>query len=100
MSTFDHLAFEHLKKLCRIQCTPEEEEEIHLSLQKVLQYVEQLNEVDTEGVPSCNYVLRSMLKNRMRGDVVKDLLPRESFLANAPDQVGGMVRVPPVLKSP
>jgi len=99
MSTFDRPAFEHLKKLCRIECTPEEEEAILLSLQKVLTYVEQLNEVNTEGVPSCNYVLRGMLKNRTRADEVKNLLSRESFLANAPDQVGGMVRVPPVLKS-
>jgi aspartyl-tRNA(Asn)/glutamyl-tRNA(Gln) amidotransferase subunit C len=64
----------------------------------VLGYIEQLNEVDTEGVPSCNYVLRSMLKNQMREDEVADLLPREQFLAQAPDQIGGLVRVPPIMK--
>ena len=58
----------------------------------------QLNEVDTTGVEPCNYVLKSMLKNLMREDSVGELLPRERFLSNAPDQIGGMVRTPPVLK--
>jgi Asp-tRNA(Asn)/Glu-tRNA(Gln) amidotransferase C subunit len=39
-----------------------------------------------------------MLKSVVRDDEPKDLLPREQFLSNAPDQVGGMIRVPPVLK--
>jgi aspartyl-tRNA(Asn)/glutamyl-tRNA(Gln) amidotransferase subunit C len=95
---FDPKEFEHLRKLCRLECTPEEEAKLFESLQKVLGYIEQLNEVDTEGVPSCNYVLRSMLKNQMREDEVSDLLPREQFLAQAPDQIGGLVRVPPIMK--
>ena len=69
------------------------------SIQKVLGYVEQLKEVDTEGVASCNFVLRSMLKNQMRDDEVKELLSREQFLGNAPDQIGGMIRVPSVMKA-
>lgn len=100
MSKFTRNEFEHLKKLCRIECTPEEESEILHSLQRVLTYVEQLKEVDTEGVASCNYVLRSMLRNKMREDEVKDLLSRDQFLDNVPDHIGGMVRVPPVMKAP
>ncbi len=96
---FDHKAFEHLRKLCRLECSLEEETDLLHSLQNVLGYIELLNEVNTEGVASCNYVLRSALKNQMREDEVKDLLPREQFLAEAPDQIGGMVRVPPVMKA-
>lgn len=97
---FDHKTLEHLKKLCRIECTPEEEADILASLQRILGYVEQLNEIPTEGVRSCRFVSRSMVKNQMREDVVKDLLPAEIFLANAPEQIGGMVRIPPVMKPP
>lgn len=100
MPKFDSQDLEHLKKLCRLDCTPEEEADILSSIPKILQYMEQLNEVDTEGVRTCRYVLRSMMKNRMREDVAGDLLPREQFLSNAPDQIGGMIRVPPVLKAP
>lgn len=98
MADFDHHALEHLKKLCRIECTEEENRDILQSLSRVLDYVTQLHEVQTEGVKTCRYVLRGMLTNQSRPDEVKDLLTREAFLANAPDQIGGMIRVPPVLK--
>src|SRR5271165_2317597 len=100
MSKFDRKEFEHLQKLCRLDCTPEEEEGVLHSLQRVLKYLEQLELVDTEGVTPCNYVLRSQMQNQMREDEIKDLLPREQFLANVPEHIGGMVRVPPVLKAP
>lgn len=99
MSDFNQKEFEHLKKLCRLELTAEEETEILASIQKVLGYVEQLNEVNTEGVASCNFVLRSLLQNQLREDEVKELLPREQFLNNAPDQIGGMIRVPAVMKN-
>jgi aspartyl-tRNA(Asn)/glutamyl-tRNA(Gln) amidotransferase subunit C len=98
MTNFDHQTLEHLKKLCRLECTEEENRDILASLPRVLEYVAQLNEVNTEETKTCRYVLRGMLRNEMREDETKDLLPRERFLANAPDQIGGMIRVPPVLK--
>lgn len=98
MADFDHQTLEHLKKLCRIECTEEENQEILENLARVLEYVAQLNEVNTEQTKACRYVLRGMLRNQMREDEVKGLLPRDQFLANAPDQIGGMIRVPPVLK--
>ncbi len=99
MANFDHQSLEHLKKLCRIECTEEESADILGSLDKVLSYVAQLDEVQTESTAACRYVLRGMLRNRMRSDEVQDVLPREQFLANPPDQIGGMIRVPPVLKA-
>lgn len=98
MANFDHQTLEHLKKLCRMDCTEEENKDILSSLSRIVNYVEQLKEIDTENIRTCRYVLRGMLKNRMREDAPKDLLSREEFLANAPDQIGGMIRVPPVLK--
>lgn len=98
MSPFDKNALDHLKKLCRIDCDPDEEVDILQSLGRVLEYMNQLNEVETEGVKPCNFVLRSMAKQQLREDVVKDPMPREQFLANAPDQIAGMIRVPPILK--
>ncbi len=100
MSQFDNQTLENLKRLCRMSCTPEEDQDILHSLSRVLDYVEQLKEVDTTGVAPCDYVLQSMLKNLMREDEPKPPLPREEFLHNAPDQIGGMIRVPPVMKTP
>ncbi len=99
MSQFDKKTLDHLKKLCRIETDPEEEAGILTSLQRVLDYVEQLSEIDTDGVKPCSFVLRSMAKNLLREDLPERLMPRDQFLANAPDQIAGMIRVPPVLKS-
>ena len=86
-----------LIKLCRIACTEEEKKKLLGNLKNVLTYVEQLQAIDTEGVPPCNTVLEIEM-HTMRDDEVGELLPRELFLANAPAHVGGMIRVPPVIK--
>ena len=99
MADFDRQDLEHLKKLCRIECTEEENRDILDNLTRVLKYVDQLNEVGTDDTKPCRFVLRAMQRNQMRADEVKDLLSRERFLSNAPDQIGGMIRVPPILKS-
>lgn len=98
MSHIDHKALAHLKKLCRIDCSEKEESELLEGLDRALEYIKQLNEVDTIQVNPCSYVLRTMLKNKMREDFVADTLSKEQFLANAPDQIGGMIRTPPILK--
>lgn len=99
MANFDHQTLERLKELCRIDLTEDEGVDIEESLGRVLEYIEQLKEVNTDNTRTCRYVLSGMLKNRMREDEVKEVLPREEFLANSPDQIGGMIRVPPVLKA-
>ena len=98
MANFDHQSLERLKKLCKLDCSQEESEEILSSLSQVLEYIEQLKEVDIEGVKPCRFVLGEMVNQGLRDDEVGETLSREGFLLNAPDQVGGMIRVPSVLK--
>ena len=97
MEKFNEKELEKLTKLCRIECTEEEKKALHHHLAKILQYIDQLNEVDTEGVEPCYRVLEN-LSNVMREDQIGETLSRELFLANAPAHTGGMVRVPPVIK--
>lgn len=93
----DDEMFESLSKLCRIYFEKAEKEDLQANLDKFLKYVETLNEVDTEGVLPCNHVLEAIF-NVMREDLEGELLPREAFIANSPDHVGGMIKVPPVIK--
>lgn len=88
----------YLAQLCRIECTPEEEEALLQDLSTILDYMEQLKEVDTTHVKPCDHVLAFMV-NVTREDVVGATLKRDLFLANAPDQVAAMIRVPPILKN-
>ena len=98
MAELDKNAIKILSQLSRIDCTEEEQESLLEDLKKILNYIEQLNEIDTTHLLPCNHVLDD-IANVMREDIVGTSLPREEFLANAPSHVGGMIRVPPVLKT-
>lgn len=97
MAKLDKESIKTLSKLSRIKCSEEEQERLLEDMQKILNYVEQLHEVNTENVKPLNHVLPDVA-NVMREDIVGETLPRQEFLKNAPDQIGGMIRVPPVIK--
>lgn len=98
MAALDKKTIATLTKLSRIGCSEEEQEALLKDLKSILNYIEQLQEINTDNVPPCNHVLEGMT-NVMREDEVGSSMPRETFLANAPSHVGGMIRVPPVIKS-
>ncbi|WP_420420541.1 Asp-tRNA(Asn)/Glu-tRNA(Gln) amidotransferase subunit GatC [Simkania sp.] len=97
MSHIDKESLKALAKLCRIECDEEALEKLLKNLKSILNYMDLLKEVDTEEVPECNHVLESV-QNVMREDKTEETLNRETFLANSPSHVGGMIRVPPVIK--
>lgn len=97
MADFNKDTIQDLTRLCRIGCTEEEIESLLVDLQKIVGYMELLHEIDTDNVQPCNHVLEEIV-NVMREDTIGDTLPRDKFLANAPAQIGGMIRVPTVIK--
>lgn len=86
-----------LEKLSRLQLTDDEENQLLTNLQKILNSVAKLNEVDTSGVEPCSHVLEDM-QAPLREDVAERLYPRELFLAGAPAKISAMLKVPPVIK--
>jgi aspartyl-tRNA(Asn)/glutamyl-tRNA(Gln) amidotransferase subunit C len=86
-----------LTQLCRIDCTEEEENLLLIDLENILNYIDQLDQIDTSNVLPLDYVLEDVV-NVMREDEVGVLLKRETFLENAPSHVAGMIRVPQVIK--
>ncbi len=97
MSSFEQEQLHTLEKLCRIKLAPQEKEKLSNNLKRVLDYVAILNEVDTSDVEPCSHVLESMTAP-LREDVAKRLISRKEFLDNAPQHVGGMIKVPKVIK--
>jgi aspartyl-tRNA(Asn)/glutamyl-tRNA(Gln) amidotransferase subunit C len=89
--------FNKLCHLCRISASDEEKQKLQKSIADILAYVELLDEVNTEGVTP-SFTVHENLRSVMREDVPEAPLSRELFLANAPSHVGGVIRVPPVLK--
>lgn len=97
MSDLNEESLKTLSKLCRIEIQEDEIKPLLLDLKRVLDYVELLQEVDVSDLSPHSHMNEQGLES-LREDKVGQHLPREVFLANAPDQVGGMIRVPPVIK--
>ena len=93
----DKKMLQSLTELCKINCSDKEIKKLQKNLHSILNYFDHLKEVDTTGVKTCNHVSETM-SNIMREDEVSERLPRETFLENSPSYVGGMIRVPPVIK--
>lgn len=97
MSSFSEESLKHLGQLCRLAVPDERLEELTSHLQEVLTYVEQLAEADGDDFTPYSH-LDEQGVDSLRDDAPRSTLTRETFLANAPDQVGGMIRVPPVFR--
>lgn len=75
-------------KLAELPLTPEEEEKYSEQLSAILEYVDQLNQVDTLGVePTFNV---TGLNNVMSEDETVVSLSQEEALSNAPQKNNGM----------
>lgn len=98
MEKFNRQTLENLESLAKIKLSEEEKIDLLENIQKILAYIEQLSAIDTEDVEPCNFVLQNQQTNALREDEVGELLSREVFLDNAPDQIGGMIRVPSVIQ--
>ncbi len=86
----------HIAKLARIAMSDEEIERLAPELNNILGWVEQLGEVNTDGVEPLTAVIDQNL--RLRADVVTDGNIRDEILANAPEAQHGFFAVPKVIE--
>ena len=86
----------HIAKLARIAMSDAEIVALVPELNNILDWVEQLGEIDTDGVEPLTAVIDQKL--RLRDDVVTDGDRREAVLANAPSAEHGFFAVPKVIE--
>ena len=86
---------EHVAHLARLILTEEELEKMTDQLDNILSYVDKLNELDTALVSPTSHVFP--VCNAFRDDIVKESLPRNEALMNAPKQNGEMFQVPRII---
>jgi len=98
MAQFEKENIKNLSKLCRIEMSEEELTRFQEEIGKVLGYIEQLAEVDVAHLTPYSHIEEQGI-DLIREDTIKESLPREEFLDNAPKHVGGMIAVPPVMKN-
>ena len=86
----------HVAHLARLEFSEKEVELFTSQLADILDYVAQLNELDTSNVEPTYHAIP--LSNVFREDKVKDSFPVDEILSNAPEREDGFFVVPKVIK--
>jgi len=86
----------YVAELARLDLAPGEEGRLTGELNAILEYMDQLGEVDTTGIEPTSHVL--LLTNVMRDDIVHECLSNAEALANAPAADQGHFAVPKILE--
>jgi aspartyl-tRNA(Asn)/glutamyl-tRNA(Gln) amidotransferase subunit C len=86
----------YIGNLAKIDLTREEIESYGGQLGDIISYIEQLNKVDTKDTEPTTHPLP--ISNVFREDEVRESLPVDKALANAPEKKGSSFQVPKVVE--
>ncbi|MHB8906732.1 MAG: Asp-tRNA(Asn)/Glu-tRNA(Gln) amidotransferase subunit GatC [Melioribacteraceae bacterium] len=86
---------EYIAQLARLRFKDEELENFTSQLNEILNYVDKLNELDTENVEPLSHPVEEF--NKFRDDELKPSIEREEALKNAPDRTDEFFKVPKVI---
>ncbi len=86
----------YLAGLASLRLSDEEVARMQRDLDSILEYVDKLGELDTEGVPPTAHVLD--ITTPYREDRVRDVLPVEEVVRNAPEHDSNSMIVPKVME--
>ena len=87
---------DRLANLARLTFEPAEKAEIKHDLQKMIEFIEKLNELDTTGVEPLLFMTGEV--NVLREDEVKGSITRQEGLLNAPLKDEAFFKVPKVIR--
>ena len=85
-----------IAKLSKLKFDDSAEEKMKSDLEKMLAFVDKLNEIDTEGIDPLIYMSEEV--NVLREDKVSEEISQEDALKNAPEKDSDYFKVPTVLK--
>ncbi len=88
---------EKVALLARLRLSPDELEMMTVQLSQIVEYIEQLSELDTESVQPMAHAVD--VANVFAGDYVHPSFERDEMLGNAPNRDEECYLVPPVLGS-
>lgn len=91
----DRQQVQKVAHLARLELTPEEEEKLTTQLSGILEYFEQLKELDTTKVAPMTRAIE--VSNITRADQLEPYPNRDAILTNAPEQEGNYFKVPKIL---
>ena len=91
-----HLDVRYVADLVRLKLTDDEIAKLQPQLDHVLSYIEQLNEVNVDGIEPTAHA--SAVYNVFRADNPRDTFTQEQAIANAPHSGSGLFLVPKVVE--
>ena len=86
---------EYVARLAHLSFSDEQKADMAVKLGSILDYMQQLRQIDTQGVEATTHVLP--LANVFREDQVGATLDLEAALANAPEREDNYFKVPKIL---
>jgi aspartyl-tRNA(Asn)/glutamyl-tRNA(Gln) amidotransferase subunit C len=86
---------EDIAALSRLEFSEQDKEKYKEQLNVILEYIEQLNELDTEGVMPTYHIMP--MENVMREDIIEPSMDISKVLMNAPLTQKGCFKVPRIL---
>lgn len=92
----DEATVRHIARLARIKVSDDEAKTLEGELTGILQWVEQLEEIDTDGVEPMTSVVETEMKKR--SDVVTDGGYASDIVKNAPERADSFFVVPKVVE--
>ena len=84
----------YVAKLAELDFSEDELEKFTIQLDKILDHVAKISEVNTKEVSPTSHVLE--IKNVFRNDIVKKSISKEDALKNAPEVMSGGFKVPKI----
>lgn len=92
----DRTTLDKIAHLARLEIDEKDAQKMMDDMNKMVSFVEKLNEVDTEGVDPLTTMSHEV--NALRNDEIKSQLTKEEVLKNAPKHDEQFFRVPKVLE--
>ena len=92
----DRQTIEYVAHLARLDLEPNEIEHYTKQIDSILQYMDTLNALNTDEIESTSHAVP--VECALRDDVVRDSLPVDGSLENAPERIGSFFKVPPIIE--
>ena len=92
----DHSLVEKLAQLAKLEFDDRSKEEIRADIEKILSFMDKLNELDTTGVEPLRFINENV--NVLRKDEVMQTITTEQALKNAPVKNDQFIKVPKMIR--
>lgn len=87
---------DHITKLSRLKLSEKEKEKLTSEMSNIIDYVDKLNELDTNGVEPKSQVIP--LQNVFREDIIAESFDKDELLSNSACYDDGSLKVPRVME--